>query len=98
MVSVSEGRRATLSPESAELAKSVHDLIRVLLRYLQPVVEAEGISKGQFWIMHVLSNCDTGSVNDVAQRLSLSAPSVSVTVDQLERAGMVTRVRSASDR
>jgi DNA-binding MarR family transcriptional regulator len=98
MVSVSEGRKATLSPESAELAKSVHDLIRVLLRYLQPVVETEGISKGQFWVMHVLSNCETGSVNDVAQRLSLSAPSVSVTVDQLEKAGLVTRVRSASDR
>lgn len=94
----SRERKAARSPEAGELASSVHDMIRVLLHHLQPIVEAEGISKGGFWAMHVLSGIGEGSVNDVAQHLAVSPPTCSVTIDQLETAGLVTRVRSPDDR
>lgn len=98
MVLTSNQRTAETSSEASELAKSVHGMIRVMLRHLQPIVEAEGVSKGQFWAMHVLSGRESASVNDIAQHLSVSPPTMSVTIDQLEAVGLVTRERSSSDR
>jgi MarR family transcriptional regulator, organic hydroperoxide resistance regulator len=98
MVLASGTQRAASSPEAGEFAKSVHGMIRVLMHRLQPIVEAEGISKAQFWAMHVLSSISVASVNDVARHLAVSAPSMCVTVDQLEEAGLVTRNRSSRDR
>lgn len=98
MVLASETRKTLNSPEAGEFAKSVHGMIHVLMHRLQPIVEAEGISKGQFWAMNVLSNMSVASVNDVARQLAVSAPSMCVTVDQLEEAGLVTRNRSSRDR
>ena len=85
------------SAEAAELARSIHDIILSVFRQIQPTVEAEQISKGQFLAMHVLSSMKSASVSDVARQLAVKAPTVCVTVDQLEEAGLVTRHRSARD-
>ena len=98
MVLASGTHKVTNSVEAGEFAKSIHGMVRVLLHRLQPIVESEGISKGQFMAMHVLSNVSVASVNDVARHLAVSAPSMCVTVDQLEEAGLVTRNRSSRDR
>jgi MarR family transcriptional regulator, organic hydroperoxide resistance regulator len=98
MVLASDTRKVTSSPEAGEFAKTIHGMIRVLMSRLQPIVEAEGISKGQFWAMHTVSDMGVASVNDVARRLAVSPPSMCVTVDQLEEAGLVTRNRSSRDR
>ena len=79
----------TSSMDAAELAKSIHEIIPSLLRQIQPTVEAEGISKGQFLAMHVLSSLPSASLSTVARHLSVKAPTACVTVDQLEAAGLV---------
>jgi DNA-binding MarR family transcriptional regulator len=89
-------RESSLS-DSDELANSIHDIVFSVLRQIQPTVEAEGISKGQFLTMHVLSGLQAASVSEVARHLAVKAPTACVTLDQLEAAGLVTRQRSASD-
>jgi len=98
MVSASsELHRESTSQDAAELAKSVHQMVQLLLRQMQPAVLAEGVSKGQFWALHVLTTLPTASVSTVAKHLAVTAPAVCVTLDQLEEAGLVTRHRSAKD-
>src|SRR5208282_2414745 len=62
-----------------------------------PVLEAEGISMGQFWALHLVSSLRAASVSTVARHLSVSAPTVCASVDSLEAAGLVTRHRSERD-
>ncbi len=51
----------------------------------------------QFLTLHVVLNLKVASVGDVARRLGVSAPAVSVSVDPLEAAGLVCRRRSTQD-
>ncbi|MDA4134951.1 MAG: MarR family transcriptional regulator [Thaumarchaeota archaeon] len=85
------------SANAEELARSIHDMILSVIRELHPTVEAEHISKGQFLAMHVLSSLEAASVGTVARQLAVKAPTMCVTVDQLEAAGLVTRRRSVRD-
>lgn len=81
-----------------ELVESVHDVMRVILHRLHPTLEAEGISMGQFWALHLVSSLRSASVSSLARHLSVSAPSVCANLDQLEAAGLLTRRRSQRDR
>jgi DNA-binding MarR family transcriptional regulator len=85
-------------PGAEELVSSVHDLMRSVLQRTHPTLEAEGISKPQFWALHLVSSLQSASVSTVARHLSVSAPTVCASVDQLEAAGLVTRHRSERDR
>ena len=89
--------RESTTAEVDQLVTSIHDVILSVLHMLPQTAEAEGISKGQFLTMHVLSAVEGASVSDVARHLAVKAPSVCVTVDQLEAAGLVTRRRSSQD-
>ncbi len=89
------------SPEASgpeDLAASVHDAMRSLLRRLQPVLEDEGISMGQFWGLHAISSLGPSSMNSVADKLLVAPPTVCANVDALERAGLLERRRSDADR
>ena len=81
-----------------DLVSSVHDVIRLTSRRAQTELEAEGISMGQFWALRLVSKLGPASVSTVAHHLSVSCPTVSAKVDQLEAAGLVRRHRSESDR
>jgi DNA-binding MarR family transcriptional regulator len=74
-----------------------HDVVRSSLHRLQPIVLEHGITVGQFLALHVVSSMAVASMSDVADRLGVSAPAVSVTVDQLEEAGLVRRRRAERD-
>jgi DNA-binding MarR family transcriptional regulator len=81
-----------------DLVDSVHGVMRTVLHHVHPVLEAEGISMGQFWSLHLVSSLRPTSMSAVARHLSLSAPTVCASIDQLEAGGLVTRRRSARDR
>jgi DNA-binding MarR family transcriptional regulator len=81
-----------------ELVDSVHHVMRGVLHRLHPALEAEGISMGQFWSMHLVSSLGSASMGTVARHLSLSAPTVCASIDSLEAAGLVARRRSQRDR
>jgi DNA-binding MarR family transcriptional regulator len=91
-------RRESSTADAEELIASVHEVIRTVLRRTHPALEAEGISMGQFWALHLVSSLRSASVSTVARHLSVSAPTVCANVDQLEAAGLVTRRRSERDR
>jgi MarR family transcriptional regulator, organic hydroperoxide resistance regulator len=81
-----------------ELVNEVHEVMRSLSHLLHPALEAEGISKGEFWALHLVSSLESASVSTVARHLAVSAPTVCASVDQLEATGLVTRHRSKRDR
>jgi len=91
-------RRGPSPLDAEELVASVHEVMRSVLHRMHPALEAEEISAGQFWALHLISTLRSASVSTVARHLSVSAPTVCANVDQLEAAGLVTRHRSDRDR
>jgi DNA-binding MarR family transcriptional regulator len=81
----------------AELVDLIHEVMRSSLHRLQPTLEAEGITMGQFWALHLVSSLEAASVSAVARHLGISAPTVCANIDQLETAGLVRRHRSERD-
>jgi DNA-binding MarR family transcriptional regulator len=84
--------------EPDQLANEVHEVMRSFAHLLQPALEHEGVSKGQFWALHQVSSLEHPSLSTVARHLSISAPTLCADVDQLEASGLVTRHRSDRDR
>ncbi|MGA7862318.1 MAG: MarR family transcriptional regulator [Thermoplasmata archaeon] len=91
-------RRDPPRADPDQLVNSVHEVMRSVVHRLQPALESEGISTGQFWALHLVSSLRSASLSTVARHLSVSAPTVCANVDQLEAAGLVTRHRSDRDR
>ncbi len=81
-----------------QLVESVHDVMRSVLHRAHPALEAEGISMGQFWGLHMVSSLRAASLSTVARHLAVSAPTACSNVDSLEVLGLVSRRRSARDR
>jgi DNA-binding MarR family transcriptional regulator len=81
-----------------QLVHAVHEVMRSFVHHLQPALEREGISKGQFWALHQVLSLEHPSLSTVARHLSISAPTLCADMDQLEAAGLVTRHRSNLDR
>ncbi|MGA8543623.1 MAG: MarR family transcriptional regulator [Thermoplasmata archaeon] len=98
VAAVALARKPSPSPGVEELVTSVHDVMKLVLHHAQPALEAEGISMGQFWALHLVSSLRTASLSTIARHLSVSAPTVCANIDLLEAAGLVTRRRSALDR
>ncbi len=86
-------------PGSVEqsLAESIHGLVRGVLHELQPTLEAQGLSMGRFWALHVVSSLEDPTLTRIARHLSVRGPTACASVDGLERAGLVERHRSERD-
>jgi DNA-binding MarR family transcriptional regulator len=74
-----------------------HDIFRSSVHQLRPILQEQGVTMSQFLTLHVVSNLKVASVGEVAGRLGVSPPAVSVSVDPLEAAGLVSRRRSVRD-
>ncbi len=85
------------SPDVEALVRSIHDVTRAVLHRAHPALEAEGLSMGQFWALHLVSSLGSARVSLVAQHLAVSAPTLCAKVDELERAGLLARHRSERD-
>jgi DNA-binding MarR family transcriptional regulator len=80
------------------LAESIHGLMRGVLHRVQPSLEAEGLSMGRFWLLHLVSSLPEASLTTVARHLAVSSPTACATLDGLVRSGLVHRRRSQRDR
>jgi DNA-binding MarR family transcriptional regulator len=87
---------STAAPD--DLVGSVHEVMGSLLRQMAPTLEDEGITMGQFWALHLVSSMGQTSLSAVARHLSVAPPTVCAKVDELVRAGFVSRHRSEKDR
>ena len=77
-----------------ELRPVLLRLNRQLRRELGPV----GITGGQAALLHAIRTSPGIGVRGLAEREGVSAPAMSGYVDRLEKAGLLTRVRSEQDR
>jgi DNA-binding MarR family transcriptional regulator len=91
-------REAVSASGPDDLVGSVHEVMRSVLRELQPTLEEEGITMGQFWALHLVSSLGRTSLTSVARHLSVAPPTVCVNIDLLVRDGLVARHRSEQDR
>jgi DNA-binding MarR family transcriptional regulator len=97
---VARTRAAEAEPGPEDVVRLVgvfHDVVRASFHRLRPILEAYGITLGQFLTLHIVSTLGVASVGSVARRQGVSAPAVCVSIDQLERAGLVRRQRSRRD-
>lgn len=65
---------------------------------LQPTLTAERLTAGQLGVLQAIEERGPTSLRELGQRLFRSGPNMTIVVDNLERAGLVRRVRSATDR
>ncbi len=91
-------RAPPASVEPEDLVSSVHEVMGSVLRRIAPTLESEGITLGEFWALHLVSSLGRTSLTAVARHLSVAPPTVCGKVDQLVRAGYVSRHRSEEDR
>ena len=98
VASLSRPVRPTLSNNPEPLLNSVLEVVRWMNHDLHPALEAEGLTKGEYWALHLVSSLESASISTVARHLALSAPTVCENVDGLEARGLLVRHRSARDR
>jgi len=65
---------------------------------LQPALAAERLTAGQLGVLQAIAERGPTSLRELGQRLFRSGPNMTIVVDNLERAGLVRRVRSDADR
>jgi DNA-binding MarR family transcriptional regulator len=80
------------------LVDLLHELFRATILRVQPALAEEGITMGQFWALHTLSEVEAASLGTVARHLGVSPPTMCSNIDMLEAAGFVRRTRSEKDR
>src|ERR671926_228841 len=89
--------------DDSALASQLHGLVKFLLHghggeYVRAVGELE-LSLTQLRALHVLAyDVEETSLKDLADRLGLSLPAVSRSIDGLVQRGLVTRAEDAEDR
>lgn len=80
------------------LVDLLHEIFRTTLVRVQPALAEEGITIGQFWALHTLSEVESPTLGTVARHLGISAPTACTNFDLLEMSDLVRRTRSAKDR
>jgi DNA-binding MarR family transcriptional regulator len=86
----------TLSPEV--IATELRLALLRLARELRHETEQTGITARQATLLWLVKRSPRLSLAELAAEEGISPPAMSGHVDRLERAGLVTRVRDASDR
>jgi DNA-binding MarR family transcriptional regulator len=86
----------SLDPVTA--ANELRPVLLRLNRYLRRELGPVGITGGQAALLHAIRTNPGIGVRGLAEREGVSAPAMSGYVDRLEKAGLVTRLRSEQDR
>lgn len=83
--------------DAEAIVSAIHEAVQVMKRSLRPTFRREGLTWEQFLTLHLLSGLPNPSSSSVAKHLSVSQPTVCVSIDHLEAAGLVARRRSEKD-
>jgi DNA-binding MarR family transcriptional regulator len=89
---------SAVTEQAVDLAEKLRPLLLRLSRELRYELADLGISGSQAALLHDIRSQRGIGVAELASREKTSAPAVSVHLDRLERAGLVRRLRSDSDR
>lgn len=87
-----------LTVNEVELANRLRPVLLSLARELRHEVHSLGVTGGQVTLLVGIGKNPGLSQRELAERERISGAAASAHVDRLERAGLVRRVRSESDR
>lgn len=87
-----------LTVNEVELANRLRPVLLSLARELRHEVHSLGVTGGQVTLLVGIGKNPGLSQRELAERERISSAAASVHVDRLERAGLVRRARSESDR
>ena len=84
--------------DGKRILNSIRQLVRALRLYDREAQTKHGISAAQTFVLHVLSEQEGLSLNEVAERTATDQSSASVVVQRLVDAGLVSRTAREDDR
>lgn len=76
----------------------VRDAHRAFQRSLERRIARYGVTRGQWYFLRVLWEQDGISQRELSARVGVMEPTIVITLRGMERAGLIRRVRSSSDR
>jgi DNA-binding MarR family transcriptional regulator len=85
-------------PGEQDLAWLLSQAAHQLNEQLSEVLEAEGLSLGQWWVLRLLSDGTGHTMSEAADHAMLAAPTLTKDVDQLVAANLVYRRADRHDR
>ncbi len=71
---------------------------RLVQRYLQSKIEPHGVTLGMWYFLRALWHEDGQTQRELSRRLGTMEPTTLTAIAAMEKAGLVTRVRNATDR
>jgi DNA-binding MarR family transcriptional regulator len=92
-MSVPVPTKSDVSSESVVVANRLRPVLLHINRHLRREAQTQGISAGQISLLATIESNRGVGIAELAAREGMAAPSVSTSVDRLEAAGYVTRVR-----
>lgn len=78
--------------------KSLRQIIHAIDVQSSKLTKTAGLTAPQLIVMHAISQLGEVTTRAIADHVSLSPPTVTTLIDRLERADLVERYRSATDR
>jgi DNA-binding MarR family transcriptional regulator len=88
----------TVAADQVALANRLRPILLRLNRELRREIHSLGINSGQASLLFQIKNRPGVGVRELAELERVSAPAMSKSIDRLERAGLVTRVRGTDRR
>jgi MarR family transcriptional regulator, organic hydroperoxide resistance regulator len=76
----------------------VRDAHRAFQRLLERRIAPFGVTRGQWYFLRVLWNTDGLSQRELSARVGMMEPTTVIALRSMEKAGLISRVRSADDR
>jgi len=91
-------REATQVNWDQRLGFLMHDVSRLRRKVFDEVMQPEGVTRSQWWVMAHLSRHDGISQSDLAERLDIGRAALGGLIDRLEAQNFVRRMSSNHDR
>ncbi len=85
-------------PERAELVENFERMTDDVMIWRHKLLRNEGLSKPGFFIMHFVSIKGPLKLTECSMSLGVSKPTVTKIVDNLEKDGLVRRIKEEGDR
>ncbi len=92
------GRSTRVPPEAFELALELRRIVQALALHSRELHKSYRLTSPQLWVLKAVVRDGPLRAGELARRLSLTASSLSILLDRMEKRGLVRRVRSRSDR
>ncbi len=81
-----------------EIVKSFREVNKMFFHVLMKAAQPHDLTAVQLWVLKVLAERPGISLSELAERILLGNSTTSGIIDRMEKAGFVTRERSAEDR